>query len=271
MPWVAELVRAAPGLIDSYLPGRPLDATTRERVILAVTEVNGCRYCAWIHGSWQDFLGDDGRADAEEALLTYARACADAGRPLDTSPLHDVLPPEAVRAVRATVAQIELSNLVGNTVDGLIARLTRKRPFQPIVATQELAVVAAAVPLAVPLLGIAAALRAVAGAAPPMPEVDIPDKGEANLLVHLVAEAAPTLLRNAVVRAAALSLPFTLAVAVKAGRTGATVRIGKRAISVTNGVASDAHLVVQGDVESLLRVATGDFTRGLGDIRIRPQ
>src|SRR5581483_1643257 len=46
--------------------------------------------------------------------------------------LRDVLPEAALSAVRATVAQIEVSNLVGNTVDGMLARLTRKRPMAPV-------------------------------------------------------------------------------------------------------------------------------------------
>ena len=57
------------------------DEVPKFAVILAVTEVNGCRYCAWIHGSWQDFLGENSLVDADEALLTYARACAEAGYP----------------------------------------------------------------------------------------------------------------------------------------------------------------------------------------------
>src|SRR5438445_8397812 len=129
VPWLAEVVRTAPGLLRSYVPGSPIAPRTRERIILAVTEVNGCRYCAWIHGSWQDFLGDVATADAEDALLAYARACAEAGRPLPPDDLHAVLPPDAVGVVRATVAQIEVANLVGNTVDGVLARVTRKRPL----------------------------------------------------------------------------------------------------------------------------------------------
>lgn len=269
-PWLVELARTPRGLLASYLPGRGIDPTTRERIILAVTEVNGCRYCAWIHGSWHDFLGEDGRAGAEELLLTFARACADAGRPLDTAPLSDAMPAAAVDAVRATVAQIEISNLVGNTVDGLIARLTRKRPLAPLVAVQEVAVVAAALPLAIPLLALAAALRGVERMAPPTPPVRIAEPGEANLLVHLLAEAAPVLLRNALVRATLLGLPFSAAVAVRAGRTTATVRVGRGGVEVENGIAADARVVVQGEVESLLRLATGDFTQGLGDLRIRP-
>src|SRR5882672_5835884 len=154
-PWIGEMLATLPGLVRSYGPGGALDPRTREQIILAVTEVNGCRYCAWIHGSWQEFLGEGANADAEQALLAYARACAEAGRPLPADDLAAVLPPNAVRAVRATVAQIEVSNLVGNTVDGLLARLARKRPLAPVALAREVVTVAVAVPIAVPLLATA--------------------------------------------------------------------------------------------------------------------
>src|SRR5438094_501975 len=101
---------------------------------------------------------------------------------------------------RRTATPIEVSNLVGNTVDGLLARLTRKRPAAPLAAARELATVAMAVPLAAPLLGAAAAMRAVDRAAPPLPEVQLPPAGEANLLAHLLAQALPMWLANAALR-----------------------------------------------------------------------
>jgi alkylhydroperoxidase family enzyme len=264
-----EVGRTLPGLLRSYLPGQAIDARTRERVILAVTEVNGCRYCAWIHGSWQDFLGEKGLADADEALLTYARACAEAGRPLDTSPLADTLPPEALQTVRATVAQIEVSNLVGNTVDGLLARLTRKRPLDPVLAAQELAVVGAALPLAVPLLAFGAALRTASRLAPPVPQPEMPASGEANLLVHLLAQAAPILLANSVLRLAALGSPVIVPLGLKAGRTSATVRVGRGRIALDNGISPDVIMVVEGDVEPLLRLASGAVLQEARNLRIR--
>ncbi len=272
LPWLAELGRTAGGLVRSYLPGGPIDARTRERVILAVTEVNGCRYCAWIHGSWADYLGDrpDDPAEAEEALLAYARACAEAGRPVDPAPLRAVLPPEAVAAVRATVAQIEVSNLVGNTVDGLLARLRRRRPLDPPRAVAELVTVAAALPVAAPLVGTAAAMRLVARLAPDMPEVEQPPAEEANLLAHLLVKTVPAYLANAGVRAALLRLPFPVALGVRAGRTAATVRIGRGRAEVANGIAPDAVVVLEGDVEPLLQLATGTLVRELSALRIRP-
>jgi alkylhydroperoxidase family enzyme len=268
VPWIAELGRTLPGLVRSYRGG--VDPRARERVILAVTEVNGCRYCAWIHGSWQDYLGDRGLADAEDALVAYARACADAGVPVDPAPLRDHLPPQAVEAVRATVAQIEVSNLVGNTVDGLLARATRMRPFDPINAARELAVVGAAVPIALPLLTLAGAMRAVHRLAPPVPEVEMPPAGEANLLVHLLAEATPTLLANALVRLLVLRAPIRLTLALRAGRTTATIRLRNGHVALENGVASDANAVVEGDVGPLLRLASGSLFAELTRLRLRP-
>jgi AhpD family alkylhydroperoxidase len=270
VPWLTEVISTLPSLVRSYAPGSPLDPRTREQIILAVTEVNGCRYCAWIHGSWQDFLGDGAHATAEEALLAYARACAEAGRPLPTDDLHNVLPPEAVRSVRATVAQIEVSNLVGNTVDGLLARVSRKRPLEPLSFAREAATVAIAVPIAVPLLATAGAMRLAARVAPPLPDVEMPPAGEANLLVHLLVAAAPAYLANAVVRLALLGLPRPVAIGIRAGRTAATVRVGRGRVAVENGISRDSVVVVEGEVESLLQLATGSIVRELGSVRLRP-
>ena len=270
VPWLAELARNVPGLVRSYLPGGPLDPRSREQVILAVTEVNGCRYCAWIHGSWADYLGGlDDPADALEALLTYARASAEAGHPLSTDSLADAIPPEVLASLRATVAQIEVANLVGNTVDGLLARATRRRPLDPMRAAGELATVALALPIAVPMLAVGGALRLMRSLAPDVPTVQMPPAGEANLLVHLLAKAVPSYLGNAGLRLALLRLPVPVAFAIKAGRTAATVRIGAGEVVVDNGISPDALVVVEGDVEPLLQLATGHLVREIGTLRVK--
>lgn len=270
-PWVGELGRTAGGLVRSYLPGHPIDPRVRERVILAVTEVNGCRYCAWIHGSWAEFLGSVDEAEGEAAMLAYARASAEAGRPLDPAPLREVLPRDVVASLRATVAQIEMSNLVGNTVDGLVARLRGRRPLHPLAAVGELATLAAAAPVAVPLFALAGAMRAANRLVPPLPEVEVPLPDEANLLVDLVAQAVPSYLSNTAVRAALLALPFRASIALREGRTAATIRFGRGAISVANGVQGDAWVVVEGDIEPLLRSASGTIVREFTNIRLRPR
>ena len=268
-PWLTELVRTLPGLAGSYGRHSALDPRSRQRIILAVTEVNGCRYSAWIHGSWQRFLGDIDAVEASEAMLAYARACADAGEPLPTDILRDALPRDAVRSVRAIVAHTEVANLVGNSADSMLARLTRRRPFSPIAFALEAATVAAAVPLAVPLFATAGIMRLANRWAPPMPEVQMPASGEANLLAHLLAGAAPTYLANAAARLVVLGLPNPIAIGVRAGRTSATVRFGRRALVIENGITSDAVAVIEGEVEPLLELATGSIVRELGTIRLR--
>jgi AhpD family alkylhydroperoxidase len=270
LPWLVELARTAPDLLRSYLPGGPIDPRTREQVILAVTEVNGCRYCAWIHGSWADYLGSlEDPAEVQDALLAHARACAEAGTPLDPGPLRAVLPPEVLGGLRATVAQIEVANLVGNTVDGLLARATRRRPLDPARAVAELATVAVALPVAVPMLAVGGAMRLVRSLAPDVPAIAMPPAGEANLLVHLLARAVPSYLANAGLRLVVLRLPAPISIAVKAGRTAATVRLGRGRIELENGVHPDATLVVEGDVEPLLQLATGHLVREIANLRVK--
>jgi hypothetical protein len=273
-PWLAELSRTLPDLVRSYLPGRGLDPRSRERIILAVTDVNGCRYSAFIHGSWRSFLGGDDIVDyvddVDGAVIAFARACAEAGRPLDPALVADVVEPGAIGSLRATVAQIELSNLVGNTVDGLVARLTGRRPIEPVAATVEAATVALAAPIALPLLGLAALMRTTVRLAPRMPVVAVPPTTESNLLVPVLAEALTAWLANAAARLVTLSLPLTVVIGVQSGRTGATVRVGRGSVEIANGIAADAWFVVEGHVETLLQHAAGSIVRDLRTVRIRP-
>jgi hypothetical protein len=139
-----------------------------------------------------------------------------------------------------------------------------------VTALQEVAVIGAAVPLAIPMLAVGAALKAVERIGPPMPDIDMPPKGEANLLVHLLVAAIPTYLANAAVRLAILRLPFDIAFGLKAGRTTATVRVGRHGVSVENGIAADALAVVEGEVEPLLKLASGNVVGELRKLRLRP-
>jgi hypothetical protein len=71
------------------------------------------------------------------------------------------------------------------------------------------------------------------------------------------------------VRAAVVGAPFSLAIGVRAGRTGATVRFGRGRLAIENGVSPDAVVVIEGEVEPLLQLATGSLVRELSTIRIR--
>ena len=268
-PWLLELARTAPGLVRSYLPGSPVGARARERVLLAVAEADASPCSAWVHEAWAGFLGDsvEDPADGDDALLDYARACARAGRPLDATPLALHLSPDAVTAVRATVAHLGAAAVVGRRADALVQRLLGRRPVDPAAAVAEAVTVAVALPLAAPLAAAAAAMRVATRLAPPVPEIDADD--DANLLVHLLARTVPAYLANAGVRLAALRLPVPVSIGVRTGRSAATVRIGRGRVEVVEGIGPEALLVLEGDVEPLLQVATGSLLRELSGIRLR--
>jgi AhpD family alkylhydroperoxidase len=268
-PWLIELARNAPGLVRSYLPGSPIDARTRERVILAVTEVDGCRWCAWVHGAWSEYLGEqvEDAAEAEAALLDFARACAAAGRPVDSTTLSVALPRDAVMAVRATVAQIGAAGVVGRRADALLDRVRGRRRFAPMAVALEAATVAVALPVAAPLVATAAAMRVTSRLAPPLPPVEVDDG--ANLLVHLLARTTPVYLANAGLRLAVLGSPVVVKLGVRTGRSEATVHLGRGRIEVTEGVDRGCLLVLEGEVEPLLQVATGSILREFAALRLR--
>lgn len=249
-PWVLEALRTLPGLVGAYGPGGALAARTRQRVTVAVSEANGCHWSAWVHGAWRDLLGEADPEEADEIVLQYARACAAAGRPLPTDGLAEHLPPLAVGAVRATVANVSLANEVEAHTRHPLLRL-------------------AVAPLAAPALGAAVAMRALHRLAPPLPVIDQPQGDDANLLVHVLGRALPSWLAHAGVRLALLGTPLHLVVGVRAGRSAATVRLGRGRVAIENGLAPDVALVVEGDVEPLLQLATGSLLRDLRAIRLR--
>lgn len=83
-----------------------------------------------------------------------------------------------------------------------------------------------------------------------------PPKGEAGLIVLLLEEALPRYLGLPVLPGlAGLAGPV---VSMKAGGSTATVRVGTREIVLEDGLSDDAWLSLEGDVDALLDVATGD-------------
>jgi hypothetical protein len=263
-PWLAELGRTALGAVDAWLPtGRGITARSRERMVLAVTEVNGCRFTEWVHVAWSEFLGDEQLDEALEVFVDFARASALEGEPLDHAPLAEVLPDDLLRSMRATIAVAELSSLVGNTADELFEQLSGRRRFDPIAAARGLATVASAVPFAAPMFVIAGAMKVTTRLSPPMPIVRVPSAEDANLVVHMLSEAVPSLLRNALVRAVLLALPVPLTIGVRAEETVATVRLGREQILIENGLRDDVIVVIDGGLEVLLDAAARALNREL--------
>jgi hypothetical protein len=261
--WTGELLRVPGGLLDAYLPIRTgINARTREQLILAVSDVNGARASAWVHGAWLDYLGARDPDDALVPLFDYARACAEAGAPLDTTTLDASYPPTVVRSVRATVAVAQLGNLVGNTADGLVARV-QGRPTTRLHVPEAVSF-GLSLPLFVPTVTIATTMKLLTRLAPALPTVELPPATEANMVVHLLAEAAPTYLSHALVRASLVWSPVSAAVAFRMDGTAATIRVGKGRVTISNGVERDVLAVVDGGVEPLLQLVAGSILRDLG-------
>jgi AhpD family alkylhydroperoxidase len=270
VPWLQELRDNAAGLLDSFRPGHPsLSPRDREQIALVVTEVNGCRPASWVHESWAAFLGEHEPDELLPALLAFAREAALSGRPSDGRDLQRELSPDAVRAVRATVAVAELSCLVGNTADGLWHRLTLRRPLEPAAALWEVAVVAASLPFVAPAFLAAGAMRLATLAAPPLPIIEQPDDDEANLLVHLVADALPGLLSNALLRSAVLRMGHPLVVGMRTEDAGATIRIERDRIVIENDVADDASIVIEDGADLLVEAASRALGRELDALSTR--
>jgi AhpD family alkylhydroperoxidase len=119
-----------------------IDAKFRERLMLAVTEVNGCRYCSYAHaraalraGLSEGEVaalarGDlDGPPDEAVALL-YARHWAESDAEPDAEARQRLLETygEAkTRSIELTLRMIRVGNLLGNTVDHLLYRVSAGR------------------------------------------------------------------------------------------------------------------------------------------------
>jgi len=112
----------------------------RERLMLAVTSVYGCRYCTWVHTREALRSGVDpdeitvllsGSVDScprEEAVaVLYAQHWADA----DTRPdpeafnrLVDTYGPEKAESINLVLRMIRIGNLMGNSWDSLLHRIS---------------------------------------------------------------------------------------------------------------------------------------------------
>ena len=116
-----------------------------ERIMLAVTGVNGCRYCSFGHAQAaaqsgiseeevaQLLTGDLDRVDPAEAVaLAFAMHFADSnGNPLPemVAQLETSYGADAACDILMIIRMIMLGNLAGNTFDALLYRL-RGRPAE---------------------------------------------------------------------------------------------------------------------------------------------
>lgn len=126
-----------PSVMAEVVTGRgALDAKTRERVMLAVTSVNKCRYCSFVHtllalkegnscAEIDELLAGavDGVADEERDALLYAQHWADTGGNPDSEARDKLIATygEAkARAIEGAIRAIMFGNYFGNTFDYLL-------------------------------------------------------------------------------------------------------------------------------------------------------
>lgn len=269
LPWMAELASTGTGLIESYLPRRALSPRARERIILAVVTERGSRTAAWVHAGWQSFLGDAEQGDAETVMIDWARRCAQAGKPLPTTELQEVLPERAIRSLRASVARATLAGEVGLAHERLLERILGPLPFRPADVAAELAVIAVGLPWVLPTTVIGTAFGLLGRIAPPLPEVEIAPREDANLLTQMLGESAPLMFGNALVRLALLDLPVVLHVGVRSEQATSTISVGRRQIRVQDGIRSDVAAVLDGWLDPFIEAASGAITTEVSNLAAR--
>jgi AhpD family alkylhydroperoxidase len=129
--------------ISPLMRGETLAKPFRERLMLAVTEVNRCRYCAYYHakqalveGLSEEELqalteGDFGNSPTEErAALLYAQHWAEADGepdPVARERLRGLYEPSVADAIELTLRIIRVGNLMGNTWDAGLYRVSAGR------------------------------------------------------------------------------------------------------------------------------------------------
>ena len=148
-PWealrdLAAVSRRAGPLVAVYAGGR-LDDALRERVMVAVSRVNACRGCTFVHTRWAlrsgvtanelDAIGLDelGRLDRRSrAAIVYATTLAETR--FQGSPPPEIaaavaaeLTPAELEAVEAIARMMALANLTASTAEALRGRLRLRR------------------------------------------------------------------------------------------------------------------------------------------------
>ena len=124
----------------TLMHGETLDPAFRERLMLAVTQVNRCRYCSYVHarealtaGIPQDELaalaeGEFGGSPSEQRpALFYAEHFAENDGnpdPKAWSRLVEIYGDETAHAIDLALRVIRIGNLMGNTFDYILYRLS---------------------------------------------------------------------------------------------------------------------------------------------------
>jgi AhpD family alkylhydroperoxidase len=129
--------------IKALRDGTLVDRAFQERLMLAVTEVNGCRYCAYAHARMALAAGVsradvdalargelDGSPPGQVAALLYAQHWAETDAKPDPEVRLRVLETYGqakTEAIELSMRLIRVGNLTGNTWDYLMYRVSSGR------------------------------------------------------------------------------------------------------------------------------------------------
>jgi len=135
--------------------GDIVDKQFSERIMLAVTQVNGCRYCSYGHSKAalaaglsqneiSELLAGEFASAPEDQLtaLAFAEHYAESGGSPDTAAEEKMVSTygeEGKRHITAYIRMIMMGNLMGNTFDAMLSRI-RGRPAADSSIWQELGV-----------------------------------------------------------------------------------------------------------------------------------
>lgn len=138
---LGAVLASSPGLLRALF--RPkTSAALREKVMLGVTSVTDCRYCAWGHGHWamahgvsleevNQILGQQtealrASAPAEAAAILFAQHYAEQLEQFDPAAIANLrthYSDAQVAEILAYVRTVTLGGLTGNTLDAWLDRL----------------------------------------------------------------------------------------------------------------------------------------------------
>jgi AhpD family alkylhydroperoxidase len=124
----------------SLMRGEWIDTAFRERLMLAVTAVHGCRYCSYVHAKQALVYGMSSQeiealrqgalknSPAQElSALLYAQHWAETNAKPDSEARARVLDEygqDTVEAIELALRTIRVGNLLGNTFDYLLYRVS---------------------------------------------------------------------------------------------------------------------------------------------------
>jgi len=135
------------GRVRALMKGKLIDAAFRERLMLAVTEVNRCRYCQYAHARMALIAGLaqsdvdslvagnlQGSPPEQVPALLYAQHWAETEADPDLAARRRVLEvygSEQLGSIELSLRMIRVGNLIGNTWDYLLYRASFGRLGNP--------------------------------------------------------------------------------------------------------------------------------------------